>query len=264
MQANEGEKRTPAHIQAMKQQGQKITMLTAYDYPTARIVNRAGVDMILVGDSLGMVVLGYNSTQEVTMDDMLRHTAAVARGNTYSLLVGDMPYRSYESPEQALQNAQKFIGVGADAVKLEGDCAEIVKHLVAHQIPVMGHVGLTPQTAEKFRVQGRTEEAADQIQQEAMELQQAGCFSLVLEAVPRKLGVLVSERLDIPTIGIGAGPGCDGQVLVWHDVVGLFERFTPRFVKRYAQLASEMEEAARAYVTEVREGEFPADKHCYD
>ncbi len=257
-------KRTVESLRQMKQQGQKITMLTAYDYPTARILNRSGIDMILVGDSLGMVLLGYSSTQEVTMDDMLRHTAAVARGNTCCFLVGDMPYLSYESPKQALENAQRFLSVGADAVKLEGNYKEIVQHLVGHQVPVMGHIGLTPQTATNFKVRGRTEAAARQLLCEAAELQDAGCFSLVIESVPRKLGAQITQQLDIPTIGIGAGPDCDGQVLVWHDVVGIFEEFTPRFVKRYALLAPEMEKAARAYVEDVRGGIFPGDEHCYN
>ena len=251
-----------------KQQGHVITMLTAYDYPTALAVDQAEIDAILVGDSLGMVVLGYENTLPVTMEDMLHHCRAVARGARYALLIGDMPFMSYQvSVEQAVRNAGRFLQeAGMDAVKLEGgrERADTIQAIVAAGIPVMGHLGLTPQSVHQlggFRSQGRTARAARRILEDAMVLQEAGCFSLVLEAVPARLATLISQRLEIPTIGIGAGGGCDGQVLVTHDLLGFFDRFTPKFVKTYADLHTEIIHALTAYRSEVETRHFPAPEH---
>ena len=254
-----------------KRRGEIITMLTAYDYPLALAVDQAGIDSILVGDSLGMVVLGYENTLPVTMDDMLHHCRAVARGAKYALLVGDMPFMSYQvSVEQAVRNAGRFLQEAAmDAVKLEGgrERADAVRAIVSAGIPVMGHLGLTPQSVHQlggFRSQGRTASAARRMLKDALMLQDAGCFSLVLEAVPARLAELLSQRLDIPTVGIGAGLGCDGQVLVTHDLLGLFDRFTPKFVKKYADLHGEIARALGAYRTEVETRAFPAPEHTID
>jgi 3-methyl-2-oxobutanoate hydroxymethyltransferase len=254
-----------------KQRGQAITMLTAYDYPTALAVDQAGMDAILVGDSLGMVVLGYENTLPVTMSDMLHHCRAVARGAKSALLIGDMPFMSYQvSVEQAVQNAGRFLQeAGMDAVKLEGGCerAEAIRAIVGAGIPVQGHLGLTPQSVHQlggFRAQGRTTETARRLLEDALILQDAGCFSLVFESIPGQLAALISERLEIPTIGIGAGPGCDGQVLVTHDLLGFFDRFTPRFVKKYADLHGEIASALTTYRTEVETGTFPAPEHTVE
>jgi 3-methyl-2-oxobutanoate hydroxymethyltransferase len=254
-----------------KQRGQVITMLTAYDYPTALAVDQAGIDSILVGDSLGMVVLGYDNTLPVTMDDMLHHCRAVARGARYALLVGDMPFMSYQiSVEQAVGNAGRFLQeAGMDAVKLEGgrERAGAVQAIVAAGIPVMGHLGLTPQSVHQlggFRAQGRTAAAARRLLDDARILQEAGCFALVLETVPARLATWISRQLDIPTIGIGAGAGCDGQVLVTHDLLGLFDRFTPKFVKKYANLHGEMARAFSAYLAEANARTFPASEHMVE
>ena len=251
-----------------KARGEMITMLTAYDYPTALAVDQAGIDSILVGDSLGMVVLGYENTLPVTMADMLHHCRAVARGARYALLVGDLPFMSYQvSVEQAVANAGCFLQeAGMDAVKLEGgrERQDAIRAIVAAGIPVMGHLGLTPQSVQQlggFRSQARSAPAARRLLEDALLLQDAGCFSLVLEAVPARLASFVSGRLEIPTIGIGAGPGCDGQVLVLHDLLGLFERFTPRFAKRYADLHAEMAGALAAYRDDVEGKAFPAPEH---
>ena len=229
-------------------------MLTAYDYPTALVMDQAGIDMILVGDSLGMVVLGYDSTLPVTMDEMIHHCKAVARGAKYALLVGDMPFMSYQaSTSEAVKNAGRFLQeAGMNAVKLEGgsERADTIRAIVGAGIPVMGHLGLTPQSIHQlggFRPQGRDADAAYKLLENAQILQDAGCFSLVLESIPGRLAQLVSQRLVIPTIGIGAGAGCDGQVLVTHDLLGIFERFTPKFVKRYANLSAEMRKAFSDY-----------------
>jgi 3-methyl-2-oxobutanoate hydroxymethyltransferase len=258
----ERKKITTLTFRQKKARGELITMLTAYDYATALAVDRAGIDSILVGDSLGMVVLGYATTLPVTMDEMLHHGRAVARGAQNALLVGDMPFMSYQiSPEDALRNAGRFLKeAGMDAVKLEGGrpAAESVAKIVGAGIPVMGHLGLTPQSIHQFggfRAQGRTAHAAKQIIDDAQMLEQAGCFAIVLEAVP--------ERIAIPTIGIGAGKGCDGQVLVTHDLLGLFDRFTPKFVKRYANLHAEMARAFAEYKTDVESRTFPAVEHTY-
>lgn len=254
-----------------KKEGRPITMLTAYDYPGAMLVDEAGIDMILVGDSLAMTVLGYTNTVSVTMDEMLHHCKAVARGANRAFLVGDMPFMSYQvAPAKAVRNAGRFLKeAGMDAIKLEGgqEVLDSVRAIVRAGIPVMGHLGLTPQTATRlggYKVQGSTAAGARQLLNDALALQEAGCFSLVLEAVPAPLGRLVSQRLTIPTIGIGAGAGCDGQVLVFHDVVGLFDRFTPRFVKRFAELRQPMLAAFQAYRDEVEKRAFPTAEHSFN
>jgi 3-methyl-2-oxobutanoate hydroxymethyltransferase len=246
-------------------------MLTAYDYPTALAIDQAGIDSILVGDSLGMVVLGYENTLPVTMDDMLHHCRAVARGAQFALLIGDMPFMSYQaSVADAVRNAGRFLQeAGMDAVKLEGgrERADAIRAIVGAGIPVMGHIGLTPQSVHQFggfRAQGKTAMAAKHLLEDALLLEEAGCFSMVLEAVPARLAELISQRLDIPTIGIGAGVGCDGQVLVTHDLLGLFERFTPRFVKQYARIHVEMERAFSEYKADVEGRNFPAQEHSID
>ncbi len=251
-----------------KKDGQPITMLTAYDYPTALAVDQAGIDAILVGDSLGMVVLGYPNTLAVTMGDMLHHCKAVARGAHSALLVGDLPFMSYQvSVEQAVANAGRFLQeAGMDAVKLEGgrERAEAVRQIVAAGIPVMGHLGLTPQSVNTlggFRPQARTSSAAKKLIEDALALQKAGAFSLVLESVPARLAEWISKELSIPTIGIGAGVDCDGQVLVTHDLLGLFDRFTPKFVKKYADMHAVMADAFAAYKNEVEQRSFPGEEH---
>jgi 3-methyl-2-oxobutanoate hydroxymethyltransferase len=254
-----------------KQSGEPITMLTAYDYPTALAMDRAGIDSILVGDSLGMVVLGYETTLPVTMDEMLHHCRAVARGARYALLVGDMPFMSYQaSVTDAVRNAGRFLQqAGMDAVKLEGgrERLDAIQAIVGAGIPVMGHLGLTPQSVHQlggFRAQGKSLQAARRLLEDAIKLQEAGCFSIVLEAVPARLGTLMSQRLEIPTIGIGAGAGCDGQVLVTHDLLGLFDRFTPKFVRKYANLHAETGRAFKEYIADVTGGVFPAPEHTFD
>ena len=235
-------------FQQKKKERKPISMLTAYDYPTALAMDQAGIDSILVGDSLGMVVLGYENTLPVTMEDMLHHCKAVSRGAKSALLIGDMPFMSYQlSPQEALRNAGRFLQeAGMDAVKLEGgkERLDAIRLIVSAGIPVMGHLGLTPQSVHQlggFRAQGKLASAAKQILDDAHLLQEAGCFSLVLESIPAKLATYISQELNILTIGIGAGAGCDGQVLVTHDMLGLFDRFTPRFVKKYADLHGELE-----------------------
>ncbi|GAB6057269.1 3-methyl-2-oxobutanoate hydroxymethyltransferase [Desulfonatronum parangueonense] len=261
---------TTARLLEMKSSGDKITVLTAYDWATAKLLDEAGVDVLLVGDSLGMVVLGLENTLPVTMDDMLHHCRAVARGSQRSLLVGDMPFMSYQvSPEQAVTNAGRFLQeAGMHAVKVEGgrEILPAVRRMTQSGIPVLGHVGLTPQHVHQlggYKVQGRTELAAQRIREDALALEEAGVFGLVLECVPESLARTISQQLAIPTIGIGAGPGCDGQVLVFHDVVGLYDRFTPKFVKKYAQVGTMMREAVQQYVHEVKSGDFPAPEHTF-
>ncbi len=261
---------TVVDLKRKKEEREPIVMITAYDYPSAQMVDEAGVDIILVGDSLGMVVLGYENTLPVTMEDMLRHTAAVVRGSRRAMVVGDMPFMSYQlSPEQALENAGRFIKeAGAHAVKLEGgeEVLEAIRKITSAGIPVMGHIGLTPQSIHRiggYRVQGRDEETAEKLKRDAKLLEEAGCFSIVLEAVPASLAREITESLSIPTIGIGAGPHCDGQVLVFHDVLGIFQEFKPKFVKRYANLRGQIVEAVSRYVREVREGLFPDEEHSY-
>jgi 3-methyl-2-oxobutanoate hydroxymethyltransferase len=258
-------------FQQKKANGQPITMLTAYDYPTALAIDRAGMDAILVGDSLGMVVLGYENTLPVTMEEMLHHCRAVARGARYALLIGDMPFMSYQvSVSEAVRNAGRFLQEGGmDAVKLEGgrERLEAVRAITGAGIPVMGHLGLTPQSVHQlggFRAQGKTAAAASRLLEDALLLQEAGCFSLVLESVPGKLGEYISERLEMATIGIGAGLGCDGQVLVTHDLLGLFDRFTPKFARRYANLHAEMGKAFDTFKAEVESQAFPGTEHTVE
>ena len=264
-------KLTPRGLQDLKIQGRKIKMITAYDYPTALLVDSSPMDMILVGDSLGMVVLGYESTVPVTMDEMIHHTKAVVRGARNTFVVADLPFMSYQaSKEEAIRNAGRLIKEGgADAVKLEGGAAvaNTIGAIVAAGIPVMGHLGLTPQTATALgglKAQGRDAAAAKAILADAKLLEEAGAFSLVLEAIPAQLGELITRELSIPTIGIGAGPYCDGQVLVLHDALGLFQRFVPKFVKRYAGLSEIIAEALDTYCGEVERSEFPGAEHCYN
>ena len=252
-----------------KQRGEPITMLTAYDFMTARAVDQAGVDCILVGDSLGMVVLGYPNTLPVTMEDMLHHCKAVARGASTALLVGDMPFMSYQiSVAEAVRNAGRFLQeAGMEGVKLEGgrERADAVRQIVAAGIPVMGHIGLTPQSVSQFGgfvPQGKTAAAAQRLIEDAQILQEAGCFSIVLESVPAQLAELISQQLDIATIGIGAGIGCDGQVLVIHDLLGLFDRFTPKFAKQYRTLHGDIVAALAEFKAEVEARAFPAAEHA--
>ncbi len=254
-----------------KERGEPITMLTAYDYPTALAEDQAGIDSILVGDSLGMVVLGYQTTLPVTMDDMLHHSKAVARGAKSALLIGDMPFMSYQvSTEEAVRNAGRFLQeAGMDAVKLEGgrERVDAIRAIVSAGIPVMGHLGLTPQSINQlggFRTQGKTATAAKRLIEDALLLEEAGCFSIVLESVPARLAQLISKKLSIPTIGIGAGVGCDGQVLVTHDLLGLFDRFTPKFVKKYADFHAEMQRAFGEYISDVQNRSFPALEHSVE
>jgi 3-methyl-2-oxobutanoate hydroxymethyltransferase len=248
----------------------RITMVTAYDYPTALIADKAGIDILLVGDSLGMVVLGYDNTTQVTMEEMLHHSKAVKRGAKNAILVGDMPFGSYQTgSEDAIRNAVRFLKeAGMDAVKLEGGLnqAETAKALVRSGIAVMGHIGLLPQLVSAtggFKVQGRDEQGARRLIEDARALEAAGCFAIVLEAIPDRVAKIITESVKIPTIGIGAGAACDGQVLVMHDLVGLYDRFTPRFVKKYANLYEIMEEALTHYRDEVISGEFPAAEHSF-
>jgi 3-methyl-2-oxobutanoate hydroxymethyltransferase len=262
---------TTRTIREMKTRAEPITMLTAYDYGTALAVDRAGIDAILVGDSLGMVVLGYDTTLPVTMEDMLHHCRAVARGASYALLIGDMPFMSYQaSVDDAVRNAGRFLQeAGMDAVKLEGgfERLDAVGAIISAGIPVMGHLGLTPQSVHQFggfRAQGKEASAAKRLVEDALSLEEAGCFSIVLESIPTRLGKLVSERLEIPTIGIGAGPDCDGQVLVTHDLIGMFDRFTPRFVKRYAEIHLEMDKAFTSFRDDVQSKAFPSAEHCVE
>ena len=258
-------------FQIKKKKGEPISVLTAYDYPTALAMDQAGVDSILVGDSLGMVVLGYENTLPVTMEDMLHHCKAVSRGAKSALLIGDMPFMSYQlSPQEALRNAGRFLQeAGMDAIKLEGgkERLDAIRLIVSAGIPVMGHLGLTPQSVHQlggFRAQAKLASAAKDLLEEAHLLQKSGCFSLVLESIPAKLATYISGQLDIPTIGIGAGAGCDGQVLVTHDMLGLFDRFTPRFVKKYANLHGDLQRAFGEYITDVENREFPAQEHSVE
>lgn len=264
------EKITAPSIRAMKEGGQKIVMVTAYDYPTARAVELAEIDAILVGDSLGMVVLGYESTIPVTMEDMLHHTRAVMRGVSATHVVADLPFMSYQvSDAQALENAGRLMKEGgADAVKLEGGTAMAprIEAVVRAGIPVMAHIGLTPQASAAlggFKVQGRSLEAARSLIEDALAVERAGAYAVVLEAIPRQLARIVTSRLSIPTIGIGAGAECDGQVLVNADLLGSYDRFTPRFAKQYTNLLEEMRAAFAAFAGEVRSGEFPEHEHGF-
>jgi len=254
----------------MKKKGKKIAMITAYDYPTALLVDRAGVDIVLVGDSLGMVVLGYESTIPVTLEDVIHHTKAVSRAVKRALVVADMPFMTFNvSVEEAIRNAGRLIKEGgAEAVKLEGgeEVKHVVKALVDAGIPVMGHVGLTPQRIAMFggyRVRGKSVTIAKKLIKDAKALDEAGVFSIVLELMTAEVAKVITEEVSVPTIGIGAGPHCDGQVLVFHDMLGLFERFTPRFVKKYANLGEIILKAVQEYVKEVKSGEFPSKEHSF-
>ncbi len=257
-------------LREMKERGEKISMLTAYDYPTARILDGAGVDVLLVGDSLGMVVLGYDSTVYVTLQEMIHHVKAVVRGTERALVIGDLPFGSYnESPAQAIRSATRLVKEGGcAAVKLEGglEMAPTVRAVVEAGIPVVGHVGLMPQSATKvggFKVQARTAEDALALVESGRALEKAGAFMVVIEAVPAPVGTLLSQSLAVPVIGIGAGAECDGQVLVTPDMLGLQNALAPRYLKRYADLAGIVEEAVHSYVFEVKAGTFPAEEHGY-
>lgn len=257
-------------LKAMKENGEKISMITAYDYPTALLVDRAGIEIILVGDSLAMTVLGLETTVPITMEEMIHHIRPVVRGAKNPMIVGDMPFGSYnESREQAIRNATRLMKEGGcDVIKLEGgtEVAETVKAIVDAGVPVMGHIGLTPQTISQlggFKVQGKNLESAKALMEDARALEEAGAFSIVLECVPEELGKAITQQLSIPTIGIGAGRYTDGQVLVFHDLVGLFERFTPKFVKRYANLGEEIVKALEVYKQEVKEKKFPQHEHVF-
>lgn len=263
-------KTTTLTLREKHERREPITMVTAYDFPTARLADQAGIDAILVGDSLAMVVLGHADTLAVTMEEMLHHARAVRRGASRALLIGDMPFMSYQADEaEAVRNAGRFLkDAGMEAVKLEGGraVAATVRTIVRAGIPVQGHIGLTPQSVNAlggWKVQGRTAAAARALLEDALALEDAGCFSLVLESIPDRLAGHIAERLAIPTIGIGAGPRTGGQVLVLHDMLGLFDRFTPRFVKRYAQLGEAARAAIEAFRADVETGAFPAPEHSY-
>lgn len=263
-------KNTVVTIQQAKERGEKITMLTAYDYSMAKLIDEAGINMILVGDSLGMVMLGYEDTLSVTMEDMIHHTRAVARGAVNTMVVADMPFLSYQtSVYDAVCNAGRLIKEGrAQAVKLEGgkEFAEHIRAITTASIPVVAHLGLTPQSLNAFggfKVQGKTEAAARKLLEDARAVEDAGAAAVVLECVPAKLAELVTEQLRIPTIGIGAGAGCDGQVLVYQDMLAMFGEFKPRFVKQFAQIGTMMKEAFQKYIEEVNAGTFPAKEHTF-
>ena len=261
---------TIGDLQKKMQAGQKITMMTAYDYPTASLVDQAEIDTILVGDSLGMVVLGYDSTVPVTMDEMIHHCKAVCRGANRAFVIGDMPFMSYQvSIEKAVENAGRFIKeAGCECVKLEGgtEMVPVVEAICVAGIPVCAHIGLTPQTATKlsgFKVQGKDAEGARKLVQSARDLEKAGAFMIVLECIPDPVAKKITDALQIPTIGIGAGKDCDGQVLVYHDLVGLFERFTPKMVKQYVNLSPRIRDALIQYKQEVEDGTFPGPEHSF-
>jgi 3-methyl-2-oxobutanoate hydroxymethyltransferase len=264
------EKVTTSHLVEMKEKGDKITMLTAYDCLMASQLDECGIDVLLVGDSVGNVLLGYENTIPVTMDEMIHHCSAVTRGAKRALVVGDMPFMSYQtSCEEALRNAGRFLKeAGAEAIKLEGgsEFYDTIKKIVDAGIPVMGHLGLTPQSVYKFGgygVRGEDRDQALKILEDSKALEKAGVFSIVLEKVPAKLAKKVTQQLKIPTIGIGAGADCDGQVLVTHDMLGFFEKFKPKFAKRYSKLGKEMKRCYRKYIEEVKNGEFPTKEHSY-
>ena len=264
------DKVTAPEIMKRKQTGEKITALTAYDYSFARILDDAGIDILLVGDSLGSVIQGHESTLPVTLEEMIYHTRAVARGRKRALVVADMPFLSYQvSLEEAKRNAGRFLSEGgAEAVKIEGGVPmlETIEAIVQIGIPVMGHVGLTPQSIHRFgcyRVQGKEKEQREKILQDALAVEEGGAFSIVLEGIPMDLAQEITRRLSIPTIGIGAGMHCDGQVLVVHDMLGLFDKYTPKFVKRYAELRDVMADAVKRFIADVRGGSFPDDEHSF-
>ena len=261
---------TVTKLKAMKERGEKIVMLTAYDYSTARLADTAGIPLLLVGDSLGRVMLGYDSEVRVTMEDMLHHTKAVSRGTQRALVIGDMPFMSYSlSPEETLRNAGRFLQEGgARAVKMEGAAvAPVIERVVAAGIPVMGHLGLTPQSINVIgghKIQGKTREAAEKILRDALTLERAGCFAVVLETVPTPLAALVSHRLSIPTIGIGAGPLCDGQVQVVHDILGWYPDFMPKHARKYTDMSAALTDAFTRYMADVQSGAFPTEENSFD
>ncbi|NFI09254.1 3-methyl-2-oxobutanoate hydroxymethyltransferase [Clostridium botulinum] len=261
---------TVSTFQELKNKGEKITMLTAYDYSMAKLIDSSGINGILVGDSLGMVCLGYENTLSVTMEDMLHHTKAVVRGTSNALVVGDMPFMSYQaSIYDAVYNAGRFIKeAGAHAVKLEGGAtvAEEIKAIVKAQIPVMGHIGLTPQSVNifgGFKVQGKNEKVAKKLIEDAKILEEAGAFSIVLECIPEKLSKIISESISIPTIGIGAGKYCDGQILVYQDMLSMFSDFKPKFVKSFGNIGESIKDGVSQYIKEVKEAKFPEEKHAF-
>lgn len=263
-------KNTSVTFKESKKNGEKLTMLTAYDYTTAKLLDESGVDSILVGDSLGMVVLGYDDTLSVTMEDMIHHSAAVARGAKNALVITDMPFMSYQtSVYDAVVNAGRLVKEGkAQAVKLEGgiEFCEHIKAIVKASIPVCAHIGLTPQSINAFggfKVQGKGKQEAQRLLDEARAVEEAGAFAVVLECVPAKLAKKISESISIPTIGIGAGAGCDGQVLVYQDMLAMYSDFKPKFVKQYAQIGSVMKDAFRQYIDEVKSGAFPSEEHTF-
>ena len=251
---------TTTNLTAMKRRGEKLAVLTAYDYPTARLLDESGLDILLVGDSLGMVVLGFPDTTYVTMEHMLHHTAAVARGTTRALIVADLPFASYDTPEQAVANARRLLDAGAHAVKLEGGATHAARlaALTAAGIPVMAHLGMLPQSVREeggYKLKGKTPEAADALLADAHAVESAGAFAVVLELVQADVAARISAALTIPTIGIGSGPACDGQVLVTHDLIGLFPWFTPKFARQHAQVAASIREAATAFLRETKSGQ---------
>lgn len=263
-------KNTVTTFKEARKKGKKLTMLTAYDYSIAKLIDEAGIDGILVGDSLGMVCLGYKDTLSVTMEDMIHHTKAVSRGVKNGLVVADMPFMSYQaSVYDAVVNAGRLIKEGnAEAVKLEGGATvcDQIKAIVKAQIPVMGHIGLTPQSVNMFggfKVQGKTEELAKSIIEDAKLLEEAGVFSIVLEGIPEKLAEIITKEVSVPTIGIGAGAHCDGQILVYQDMLGMFTDLVPKFVKRFATVGDSMREGFRSYIKEVQEGTFPSSEHSF-
>ncbi len=264
------ERVTPITLKKMKGAGEKITSLTAYDYPTALLLDEVGIDVILVGDSLGMVMLGYETTLPVSMQEMLHHTRAVARGVKRALVVGDMPFLSFQTGvEKAVENAGLFLKAGAQAVKLEGgsEILPVIDTLISFGIPVMGHLGLTPMKIHSYggyKAQGRTEEAARRIFNDARQLDSAGVFSIVLESIPWKLAKTITEEVGAPTIGIGSGPYCDGQVLVFHDAMGLTPGYQPRHVKKFLQGQEIFRTAVKSYMEEVRSGDFPSPAHSFE
>ena len=263
-------KQTVQTLQAMKERGEKIAMLTFYDYTTAKLMDEAGMDMLLVGDSLGNVILGYSDTISVTMEDMIHHTAAVSRGVQNAMVVADMPFLSYQtSVYDAVVNAGRLMKEGrAGAVKLEGGMlvCEQIRAIVNASIPVVAHLGMTPQSVNTlggFKVQGKTADAARQLLEDAKAVEEAGAFALVMECVPAKLAALVTKTLHIPTIGIGAGAGCDGQVLVYQDMLGMFSDYRPKFVRKFAEVGKVMQEAFASYRSEIQEGNFPTEEHSF-
>jgi 3-methyl-2-oxobutanoate hydroxymethyltransferase len=266
----EKDKITITVLSKMKKEAEKITMLTAYDYPLASLLDKAGIEIILIGDSVGNTVLGYESTVAVTMDEMIHHAKAVKKGVKRAFLIGDMPFMSYNiTPEEAIRNAGRFLKeAGCEAVKLEGglEVVETVSQIVKAGIPVLGHIGLTPQTVSKlggYKVQGKKLAQAKELIDSSLKLEEAGCFGLILECLPKELAKIITEKVKIPTIGIGAGPHCDGQVLVLHDLLGLSGAFKPKFVKNYATLSEDITSAVESYKKEVKENKFPLDEHSF-